>query len=129
MAEEKKLHTILIVEDDEYMIQALEEKFKSSGFETMTAKNGEEGLKLALEKHPDLIILDILMPKMDGLTMLKHLKTDPWGNTASVMVLTNLSDNDKLAEALEIGVVEYVIKAEVQLSEIISKAKRILGMI
>lgn len=129
MQDKKRKKIILIVEDDESMLEALTDKFESSGFDIISAKNGEEGLKLAFEKHPDLILLDIVMPKLDGLSMLKKLKQDQWGAYAPVMILTNLSDSQKLAEALEIGVVEYVIKAEVKLSDIIYKVKRILGMI
>lgn len=129
MQDKKRKKIILIVEDDESMLEALTDKFESSGFDIISAKNGEEGLILAFEKHPDLILLDIVMPKLDGLSMLKKLKQDQWGAYAPVMILTNLSDSQKLAEALEIGVVEYVIKAEVKLSDIIYKVKRILGMI
>lgn len=120
---------ILIVEDDESMVEALAEKFSVSGFEVLTSKNGEEGLALAISKHPDIILLDIIMPKLDGLSMLKKLKKDEWGAFAPVVILTNLSDNQKLAEALEIGVVEYIIKAEVKLSDIVLKVKRILGIV
>lgn len=129
MNEKNNQKVILIVEDDESMIEALIEKFSVSGFDVISAKNGSEGLKLALSKHPDVILLDIVMPKMDGLSMLKKLKEDRWGAFAPVVILTNLSDNQKLAEALEIGIVEYMIKAEVKLSDIVSKVKRVLGII
>ena len=129
MNEKKQPKTILVVEDDESMVEALVEKFKSSGFNVFSAKNGEEGLKLALSDHPDIILLDIVMPKMDGLSMLRKLKEDKWGAFAPVVILTNLSDNQKLAEALEIGVVEYIIKAEVKLSDIVLRVKRVLGTI
>jgi DNA-binding response OmpR family regulator len=129
MNENKKAKTILVVEDDENMIEALVDKFTAAGFVMLSAKNGEEGLLLALEKHPDLILLDIIMPKVDGLTMLRKLRENRWGMHAPVVILTNLSDNAKLAEALEIGVVEYIIKAEVKLSEIVNRVKRVLGVI
>jgi two-component system, OmpR family, alkaline phosphatase synthesis response regulator PhoP len=129
MDENKKIKTILVVEDDENMTGALVDKFTAAGFTMLSAKNGEEGLFIALEKHPDLILLDIVMPKIDGLAMLRKLREDRWGMHAPVVILTNLSDNAKLAEALEIGVVEYIIKAEVKLSEIVNKVKRVLGVI
>jgi DNA-binding response OmpR family regulator len=121
--------TILIVEDDESMILALADKLNSAGFQVTTARNGTEGLSLAFSNHPDIILLDIVMPKLDGLSMLKELKKDKWGMLTPVIILTNLSDSQKLAEALEIGVVEYMIKAEVKLSDIVYKVKRILGVI
>jgi DNA-binding response OmpR family regulator len=121
--------TILVVEDDASMTTAVSDKFNSSGFQVITAKNGEEGLALALSKHPDIILLDILMPKLDGLSMLKRLKEDRWGTFAPVIILTNLGDNEKMAEALELGVVGYLVKAEVQLSDLVLKVKKVLGMI
>jgi len=128
MSKEDKSKTILIVEDDGSMLEALVEKFSSSKFDVLSARNGVEGLELALSKHPDIILLDIIMPKMDGLSMLRKLKEDRWGAFAPVVILTNLSDSQKLSEALEIGVVEYIVKAEVKLSDIVFKVKRVLGM-
>ena len=70
--------TILIVEDEPVYQEALVNKFNIEGFDTLTAENGEEGLSIALEKHPDLILLDLQMPKMDGIEMAKKLRQDEW---------------------------------------------------
>jgi|WetSurMetagenome_2_1015567.scaffolds.fasta_scaffold11916_6 DNA-binding response OmpR family regulator len=129
MSEKINSKTVLIVEDDKPMVDLLTDKFGFSGFQVMMAKDGEEGLRLALSKHPDIILLDIVMPKLDGLSMLRKLKEDGWGSLVPVVILTNLSDNEKLAEALEIGVVEYMVKAEVKISDVVSKVKKILGII
>ena len=70
---------ILIVEDEEDMLRALVDELGHEGFETLEAKNGKEGLSIALKERPDLILLDILMPEMDGMAVMKHLRGDVWG--------------------------------------------------
>lgn len=120
---------ILIVEDEPQMLEALVDEFKGAGFSVLTAKNGEEGLKTAMENHPDLIVLDIIMPKMDGMTALRELKKNSWGALVPIIILTNINEPDKLAEALEIGVSEYIVKAETSLNDICDTTKKILGMV
>ena len=88
-----------------------------------TFQNGEEGLKAVFQERPDLILLDIVMPKMDGLTMLKELRKDGWGKTAKVIILTNLSDNQKVADAMENDTYEYIVKTDWKISDIIAKVK------
>lgn len=95
----KKKHNkkiLLIVEDEEILVKILSEKLISEGFQIICAKDGNEGLKIALEKHPDLILLDLLMPNCDGITMLKELRNDAWGSRASVIVLTNVATQGKI---------------------------------
>ena len=94
-----------------------------SSFSTLEAKNGEEGLKVALREHPDLILLDIVMPKMDGMTMLRKLREDLWGKTAKVIILTNLSDNEKVAEALEQKSHEYLVKSDWRIEDVVAKVR------
>ncbi len=76
---EAKKNKILIVEDEATICNALRDKLAGAGFLVLAAKNGEEGLKAALKERPDMILLDILMPKMDGLAMLKQLRENAWG--------------------------------------------------
>lgn len=118
MTEDTK--TILIVEDDELTRQALEEGTKASGFDVLGAADGEQGLKLAKEKHPDLILLDLMMPKKDGHEMLKELRTDEWGANVPVLVLTNAGDNLDIHLATTEGATGYAIKSDVKLEEIVS---------
>ena len=91
---------LLIVEDEKILSDTLEEKLVSEGFEVLKAIDGEEGLKLALDSHPNLILLDLLMPKVDGITMLKKLRKDTWGERANVIILTNVESSDKISESL-----------------------------
>lgn len=118
---------ILIVEDEEILVKTLEEKLIVENFDVVKALDGEEGLRLAIKKHPDLILLDLLMPKVDGLTMLKKLREDPWGLQANVIILTNISDPDKVAEGMSTGpsgTYEYLIKSNWSLDEVVARIKQ-----
>lgn len=82
---------------------------------------------VALLWHPDLILLDIVMPKMDGMTMLAQLREDEWGKTARVITLTNLSDTEKVAEAIEHGSYEYLVKSDWKIEDVVAKVREKLG--
>lgn len=118
---------ILLVEDEPMLVRAL--CYETKGvLDVVTAGNGVEGLEKAKKEHPDLIVLDILMPRMDGLEMLKILRKDKWGETAKVIIFTNLSSDEKQAEAKTLGVNDYFIKSDWPLDEIIGKIKEVLGI-
>ncbi len=125
MTDQKK--TILVVEDEEPMLLVLKDVLKVEGYNVLQAKNGIEGLELALKDHPDLILLDILMPKMDGLEMLKKLREDEWGLKVPVIVLTNLSDNEDIAKAVEEDVFEYFVKTDIRIDEVIQRIRDKIG--
>lgn len=126
MIDQKK--TILIVEDEEPMQIALEDILKFEGFNVLKAINGEEGLSTALREHPDLILLDILMPQMNGLAMLKKLRADVWGKNAKVIILTNYDEKEYVATALENEAYDYFIKTDIKLTEVVQKIKEKLGV-
>ena len=115
--------TILVVEDEISLLNALRDKLTRENFAVLEAKNGEEGLEVALREHPDLILLDIVMPKMDGMTMLRKLREDLWGKSAKVIILTNLSDNEKVAEALEQKSYEYLVKSDWKIEDVVAKVR------
>lgn len=119
---------ILIVDDEAPMLQALVGKFTREGFEVLQATNGEEGLAQALGKQPDMILLDIIMPRMDGMTMLKKLREDPVGKEIPVIILTNLSDAKKVVEAMQNGVYDFLIKTDWKLESVVEKVKNRLGL-
>lgn len=125
MTDQKKI--ILVVEDEEPMQLVLRDVLKVEGYNVLEAKNGIEGLELALKEHPDLILLDILMPKMDGLEMLKRLREDKWGLNVPVIVLTNLSDNEDIAKAVEEDVFEYFVKTDIRIDEVIQRIRDKIG--
>ena len=118
---------ILIVEDEVALLNALRDKFTREGFAVLEAKNGEEGLEIALREHPDLILLDIIMPVMDGMTMLAKLREDNWGKDAKVIVLTNLSDTEKVSAAMTKGTFDYLVKADWKLEDVVRKVRERLG--
>jgi len=118
---------ILVIEDEKALSDMLGKKLITSGFDVELAENGAEGLEKALELHPDLILLDIVMPVMDGLTMLAKLRADTWGKAVPVIILTNLSDTDKIRDATEGGVSEYLIKSNYSLSDLVSMVNKKLG--
>lgn len=122
----KHMKKILIVEDESLQRDILWEKFIREGFEAIIAKNGDEGLKQALLEKPDLILLDIVMPVMDGMTMLKKLREDEWGKKVKVLVLTNLSDAEKTAEALNRGAYDFLVKTNWTLDDVVGKVKEAL---
>lgn len=117
---------ILIVEDDPSLLKVLEAKFKGEGFEVLTGVNGEEGLESALKNEPDMILLDLIMPKMDGVTMLKKLRETPYGSSAHVVVLTNLSDSASVTQSMESGVYDYLVKTNWKLDAVVDRVKKIL---
>jgi len=121
---------ILIVEDERSLSQALVDKLTREGFATLTAKNGEEGLEVALHEHPDLILLDIVMPKMDGMTMLKKLRNkNEWGKKVPVIILTNLtSDNEqRVRDITETEPTYYLVKADWKIEDVVIKVRERLG--
>ena len=119
---------ILVTEDEPALLHVLQDKFSSEHFKVFGASNGQEGLKLALAKHPDFILADILMPKMDGISMLKELRKDPWGKTVPVIVLSNLNDEQMVADSLQQGAYDYLIKSDWNIDDIVKKVEKKLGM-
>ena len=128
MAEAKAKKTILVVEDEQLLLQALVDKFETEGFRVLGAGDGQAGLDVAMKEHPDLILLDIVMPKMDGLTMLKHLRADKWGQSAQVIVLTNLSDWQKINEAVQHRAFDYLVKTDWKIEDVVKRAKEKLEL-
>jgi two-component system, OmpR family, response regulator RpaA len=114
---------ILIVEDDPALRGILETKFSAAGFDVSTAEDGVEGLTKALKIQPNLVLLDVLMPVMDGLTMLEKLRQEEDGKSIPVIMLTNLSDVDSMAKALENKAYDYFVKTKWDVDELISKVK------
>ncbi len=92
------------------------------------AKDGHEGLKVALEQKPDILLLDFLMPKMDGMTMLKHLRRHKWGREASVIILTNLSKEEHELLAAKHKVYDFLVKSNNSLDEIEQRTELIMSL-
>ena len=132
--------TILVVEDEESLLNALTDKLKKEGFEVLQAKDGEQGLEIASEHHPDLILLDIVLPKMDGLRMAEELKKRPQPKIENIhgeeseiglppiILLTNLSDIQTVIRASEQGLYDYLVKSDWKIEDVVIKVKETLQM-
>ncbi len=118
---------ILSIEDDTIIGAALAENLKQAGFEVERAKDGETGLAIALKDHPDLILLDILLPKMDGLTVLNKLRQDSWGKNVPVIVLSNLSEPENVAATID-TVSEYLVKVDWNIDDVVKRIKEKLKL-
>lgn len=117
--------TILTVEDDATLLKVMANALADEGFEVIKAEDGQDGLEKALKHHPDMILLDIMMPVMDGMTMLKKLRKDDWGKSVYVMILTNADPSpDLISEASRAPYVSsYYMKSQYGVREIIEMAK------
>jgi two-component system alkaline phosphatase synthesis response regulator PhoP len=115
--------SVLVIDDEESLLNVLSQKFSDEGIIAYVAHNGREGLQVALEKHPDLILLDIMMPEMDGFDVMKHLQEDEWGKTVPVILLTNSSSIDTVAKAVSTGMSEFLVKTDLRLDEVVDKVK------
>ncbi len=122
---------ILVIEDEGPLRQILKEELSEQLHITVIdAKNGLVGLELALKEHPDVILLDLVMPTMDGMSMLEKLRTDEWGRGAHVMILTNLEqDVEKTTKALGHNVYEYIIKSRWSLADVVRRVKEKLEIV
>jgi DNA-binding response OmpR family regulator len=120
--ENKKI--LLVVEDEEAMLSALNEKLSAAGFKVFEARNGEEGIKEALEIKPDAIVLDIVMPKMNGMEVLAKLREDAWGKSVPVVILTNLGADESIsAKVAATEPAYYLMKMDYSLADIVEKVK------
>lgn len=118
--------SILIIEDEKDIRDALAEGITQAGFSVSMAENGLVGLEKALKDHPDLILLDIIMPIMDGHQFLDKLRQDAWGKKAKIITLTSMDDVKNIATAHDGEILDYIIKAHHSLDEIIKKIKLLI---
>lgn len=117
---------ILIVEDDNFLVEMYTTKFEIEGFTVFSAEDGEKGLEVAKAQKPDIILLDILMPRMDGFATIEALKKDESTKNIPVILLTNLGQKEDVKRGFELGAAGYLIKAHFMPSEVVDKIKKIL---
>lgn len=116
-----------MVEDEISLRRVLKVKLVATGYRVLEAKDGKQGLNLAIKNKPDLILLDIIMPVMDGLTMLSKLRQDKAGADIPVIMLTNLNDTEKMRTAKAGGVSDYLIKTNWTLKDLLKLIKQKIG--
>jgi len=119
--------TILIIEDDKFLRELICRKLINEHFKTEEAIDGEEGLKKLQETKPDLILLDLILPGLDGFEVLSRIKDNPSISSIPVLILSNLGQKDEIAKGLKLGATDFLIKAHFTPEEIIGKIKLVLG--
>src|SRR3990172_5193758 len=118
--------SVLIIEDDPLVSRMYQTVFEFEGFDVDMARNGEEGIEKLKKNPPKMILLDVMMPKMSGIDVLKELKADPKTKNIPVVVLTNLSGDKDAEKALELGAVKFIIKSKNKPKQIVAQIKEIL---
>ena len=119
---------ILIIENEPATRKVLSDKLSREKFFVIQASNGQDGLNLALAEHPDLILLDVFMPKMNGLEVINELHKDVWGTNVPVIILSNLNDESEIIEQIKHTQYEYLIKTNLNLATLVDKIKSKLNI-
>ena len=122
MAEAK----ILLIEDDATLAKMYERKFVSDGYQVSLAYDGLEGLDKVTRERPDLVLLDIMLPKLDGLALFKKMRSQPETFTTPVILLTNFGQEDAVFECFKLGAVDYLVKADVTPQQVVQKVESFL---
>jgi DNA-binding response OmpR family regulator len=116
---------IFIVEDEAALLYALEAKFRLEGFEVETAADGEEALKALRNYKPDLIVLDIILPKMDGWAVMQMIRADANLVSVPVVIVTNLTDKHSREKGVDLGAVNFLVKSDFDLEDLVDKIKAV----
>jgi len=117
---------VLIVEDDPFLRSIYSTKFKGQGYEVILAENGEAGLNLSSKEKPDIILLDIMMPKIDGFRFLEKIKKKKEEAKIPIILLTNLSQKKDIDKGLAMGADDYLVKAHFMPSEVVEKIEKLI---
>ena len=118
---------ILVAEDDKLVSNSLCDALKTAGFDITAAYDGEEAVAKVKAIKPDLVLLDVMMPKLDGMSVLWEIKSNNETSKIPVVVLTNLSDTETISKIVEAGAVDYLLKSDQSIDEIVQKAKDVLS--
>lgn len=129
MAEKKSSpkSKIVLIEDDAFLAGMYVTKLELEGYEVKLASDGEKGLKMVEEELPDLVLLDIVLPKVSGFEVLKQIKVSPRAKKIPVLLLTNLGQRDDVNKGLSLGATDYLIKAHFMPSEVVEKIKKLVS--
>ena len=117
---------ILLIEDDPFLVEIYTTKLKKAGFQVVVAGDGDEGLRKMKEKTPDLLLLDIVLPSLNGWEILRNIKKNPKLSNVKVVILSNLGERDEIEKGLKLGAVRYLVKAHYTPSEVVEEIKKIL---
>lgn len=123
-----KNRKILVIEDEATLQRALNEVLSKEGYEVVSALDGLKGLELVQRENPDLILLDIILPKMDGFEVLKKIKENGEISKIPIIILTNLSDVNDIQKALDLGATTYLVKADFHIEDVLKKIEKVLNI-
>lgn len=118
---------ILVVEDDKFLRELISQKVGGEGYEVVEAVDGEEGVEKVSKERPDLILLDLILPGMDGFEVLRKVKGEEATKDIPVIIISNLGQKEDVDKGMGLGAVDYLIKAHFTPGEIISKIREVLG--
>ena len=117
---------ILLVEDDPFLVEMYMNKFEEAGYEIDVASNGNKAIEQIKAKHPVIVLMDVVMPGLDGFEVLKLIKSDETTKSIPVIMLTNLGQKEDVDKAMNLGAADYLVKAHFTPSEVVSKVKQII---
>ena len=117
---------VLLCEDDSNLLEIFEMRLKAEGYDTVTARDGEEGITVAMKEKPDLIVVDVMMPKLSGFEMLENLKAAPEMSNVKVVMMTALGQAEDQARGERLGVVKYLVKSQVTLEDFVRVIRGVL---
>ena len=124
LAKSSSPKNILIIEDDVFLSELMAKKLKDSGFKVTKAIDGQEGLEKAAQTQPNLILLDLILPGMDGFEVLKHLKDNTQTASIPVIILSNLGQREDIERGFDLGAQDYLVKAQFTPDEIVDRVKK-----
>jgi len=126
MLKPTKKKTILVAEDDKFIAHAYRNALKLDGYEVEWASDGQEALAIFKKRRPDLILMDLVMPVLDGFTTLKHLRHQAGGRNVPVIILSNLGQDSDIKQCRKYGIADYLVKSNVSMSEVLQAIKKVL---
>lgn len=122
-----EMKKILIIEDNESYLSVLSQKFTLEGFNAITAKDGDEGTKMAFDNKPDIVLIDLLLPKKNGIQIMEELRQSEWGKNVPLIILTNVNADDEILPIImKNKPTYYLVKPEVKLEDIVEKVRSLL---
>lgn len=114
---------ILLIEDDALIVKIYSTRLKADGYTVLSADNGEDGLVLADKEGADLIVLDVMMPKLDGFSVLEKIRTNPALSKIPILIYSNLAQDTEIEKAKQLGATEFIVKANISPTELVNKIK------
>ncbi len=118
---------IFLVEDDLFLASLLKNKFFEAGFDVICAQDGEQAIKILKDQKPDIIILDLILPKKNGFEVMQEINKNPVINKAPIIIVSNLGQDEDISRGKELGAIEYFVKARISIEDLVEKIKKFLN--